>query len=153
MCSPVCVHVQVTQHQHLCQNNPTLRQLIEMRNPYIDPINIFQVPLELLAPHTVVDTQCCASSSVDSQLSCHVKYTVCLHWLCQRMSRSCALHVTLIVSSHQGTDYMKLQVIEAMLDAQVEVLRRLRDQPEDRTLRDALLVSINGVASGMRNTG
>ena len=37
------IHVQVTQHQHLCQNNPTLRQLIEMRNPYIDPINIFQV--------------------------------------------------------------------------------------------------------------
>lgn len=35
--------MQVTQHQHLCQNNPTLRQLIEMRNPYIDPINIFQV--------------------------------------------------------------------------------------------------------------
>ena len=36
---------------------------------------------------------------------------------------------------------------------QVEVLRQLREQPEDRTLRDALLVSINGVASGMRNTG
>jgi phosphoenolpyruvate carboxylase len=34
---------QVTGHQHLCQNNPTLRRLIEMRNPYIDPINIFQV--------------------------------------------------------------------------------------------------------------
>jgi len=35
--------MQVTGHQHLCQNNPTLRRLIEMRNPYIDPINIFQV--------------------------------------------------------------------------------------------------------------
>ena len=41
----------------------------------------------------------------------------------------------------------------ACLAMQVEVLRRLREQPEDRTLRDALLVSINGVASGMRNTG
>ena len=33
----------VTGHQHLCQHNPTLRRLIEMRNPYIDPINILQV--------------------------------------------------------------------------------------------------------------
>jgi phosphoenolpyruvate carboxylase len=32
----------VTGHQHLCQHNPTLRRLIEMRNPYIDPINILQ---------------------------------------------------------------------------------------------------------------
>ena len=53
------------------------------------------------------------------------------------------LHVSCGITHHKG----------AMLHAQVEVLRRLREQPEDRTLRDALLVSINGVASGMRNTG
>lgn len=46
-----------------------------------------------------------------------------------------------------------LRVTRAAPCPQVEVLRRLREQPEDRTLRDALLVSINGVASGMRNTG
>ncbi|BDA47382.1 probable phosphoenolpyruvate carboxylase [Coccomyxa sp. Obi] len=69
--------LQVTGHQHLCQNNPTLRRLIEMRNPYIDPINILQV----------------------------------------------------------------------------EILRRLREDPDDRSLRDALLVTINGIAAGMRNTG
>ncbi|KAK9905656.1 hypothetical protein WJX75_003995 [Coccomyxa subellipsoidea] len=69
--------LQVTGHQHLCQNNPTLRRLIEMRNPFIDPINILQV----------------------------------------------------------------------------EILRRLREDPEDQGLRDALLVTINGIAAGMRNTG
>ncbi|EIE23489.1 putative phosphoenolpyruvate carboxylase [Coccomyxa subellipsoidea C-169] len=68
--------LQVTGHQHLCQNNPTLRRLIEMRNPYIDPINILQV----------------------------------------------------------------------------EILRRLREDPEDRSLRDALLVTINGIAAGMRSS-
>jgi len=41
--------VQVTGHQRLCQNNPTLRRLIEMRNPYIDPINILQVRIPFLS--------------------------------------------------------------------------------------------------------
>jgi phosphoenolpyruvate carboxylase len=36
---------------------------------------------------------------------------------------------------------------------QVELLRRLRDTGEDGRIRDALLVTINGIAAGMRNTG
>lgn len=67
----------VTGHERLLANNPTLKQLLAMRNPYIDPINILQV----------------------------------------------------------------------------EVLRRLRTTPESVRLRDALLISINGIAAGMRNTG
>lgn len=67
----------MTGHDKLLANNHTLKQLLAMRNPYIDPINILQV----------------------------------------------------------------------------EVLRRLRTDPESARLRDALLVSINGIAAGMRNTG
>jgi len=67
----------VSGHKQLLEHNPTLRRLINMRNPYIDPINIMQV----------------------------------------------------------------------------EVLRRLRADPNNVKLRDALLVSINGIAAGMRNTG
>lgn len=33
---------------------------------------------------------------------------------------------------------------------QVEILRRLREDPEDQGLRDALLVTINGIAAGLR---
>eukprot|EP00884_Botryococcus_braunii_P017055 jgi/Botrbrau1/4032/Bobra.0016s0039.1 len=36
---------------------------------------------------------------------------------------------------------------------QVEVLRRLRKAPQDQALRDTLLVTINGIAAGMRNSG
>lgn len=36
---------------------------------------------------------------------------------------------------------------------QVEVLKRLRSDPMNQGLRDALLISINGIAAGMRNTG
>lgn len=39
---------QVTGHHWLCQNNQMLRRLIEMRNPWIDPINTMQVGSECL---------------------------------------------------------------------------------------------------------
>jgi hypothetical protein len=35
--------LEVSGHKQLLQHNPTLRRLIQMRNPYIDPINIMQV--------------------------------------------------------------------------------------------------------------
>ncbi|KAI7726291.1 hypothetical protein M8C21_014347 [Ambrosia artemisiifolia] len=36
---------------------------------------------------------------------------------------------------------------------QVEILKRLRQEPDNHKLRDALLITINGIAAGMRNTG
>ncbi|KAL4574581.1 hypothetical protein LXL04_021415 [Taraxacum kok-saghyz] len=36
---------------------------------------------------------------------------------------------------------------------QVEILKRLRSDTENLKLRDALLITINGIAAGMRNTG
>ena len=36
---------------------------------------------------------------------------------------------------------------------QVEVLRRVREKPDDDTMKDCLLLTVNGIASGMRNTG
>jgi phosphoenolpyruvate carboxylase len=37
--------------------------------------------------------------------------------------------------------------------SQVEIIRRLRQDPNNQRLRDAMLISINGIAAGMRNTG
>eukprot|EP00882_Tetradesmus_deserticola_P002991 GHRQ01003176.1.p1 GENE.GHRQ01003176.1~~GHRQ01003176.1.p1 ORF type:complete len:1130 (+),score=552.97 GHRQ01003176.1:118-3507(+) len=68
---------EVTGHSRLLETNSSLRCLIEMRNPYIDPINILQV----------------------------------------------------------------------------EILRRARADPRNPRLREALLITINGIAAGMRNTG
>jgi len=36
---------------------------------------------------------------------------------------------------------------------QVEILRRLRLQPDNQDLRKTLLVTFNGIAAGLRNTG
>ena len=66
----------VTDQQALLESNPVLRRSIDVRNPYVDPINLVQV----------------------------------------------------------------------------ELLRRLRTHPDER-VRAALLVTINGIAAGMRNTG
>jgi phosphoenolpyruvate carboxylase len=75
----------MTGHHDLLDDNPVLRRSIDVRNPYVDPINLLQV----------------------------------------------------------------------------ELLRRLREQnanraeddPQAARLRRALLVTINGIAAGMRNTG
>jgi len=65
----------VTGHQRLLESNPVLRRSIDVRNPYVDPINLVQA----------------------------------------------------------------------------EVLRRYR--AGDESLRDAFVVTVNGIAAGMRNTG
>jgi phosphoenolpyruvate carboxylase len=67
----------VTCYQALLQNNPVLLRSINVRNPYVDPLNLVQV----------------------------------------------------------------------------ELLRQLRHAVNDAQLHDALLVTINGIAAGMRNTG
>ena len=69
--------LQVTGHARLLEENPVLRRSIDVRNPYVDPINLVQV----------------------------------------------------------------------------EVLARLRADDDDPALLDAFLVTVNGVAAGMRNTG
>jgi phosphoenolpyruvate carboxylase len=68
--------LEVTGHRTLLESNPVLRRSIDVRNPYVDPINLVQV----------------------------------------------------------------------------ELLCRYRQQPDER-VKSALLVTINGVAAGMRNTG
>ncbi|MBK7996053.1 MAG: phosphoenolpyruvate carboxylase [Blastocatellia bacterium] len=73
----VKVILKIVGHQKLLESNSVLRRSIDVRNPYVDPINLVQV----------------------------------------------------------------------------EILRRLRANAEDSTLQDALLVTFNGVAAGMRNTG
>jgi phosphoenolpyruvate carboxylase len=69
--------LQISQHQSLVENNPVLKRSIQVRNPYVDPINLMQV----------------------------------------------------------------------------ELLRRLRKDPESEALKKALVITINGIAAGMRNTG
>jgi hypothetical protein len=66
----------ITGHARLSDGNPTLRHLIGMRGPHVDPLNVVQV----------------------------------------------------------------------------ETLARLRAEPESTQLRDLLMLTINGVAAGMRNT-
>jgi phosphoenolpyruvate carboxylase len=67
----------VTGHQELLEDNPVLRRSINVRNPYVDPINLLQV----------------------------------------------------------------------------ELLRRIRSGDADPRLSHALMVTVNGIAAGMRNTG
>ncbi len=67
----------VTGHDVLLEANPVLRRSIDVRNPYVDPINLVQV----------------------------------------------------------------------------ELLRRLRESGEDAALFDAFVITVNGIAAGMRNTG
>ncbi|KAF8760412.1 hypothetical protein HU200_010204 [Digitaria exilis] len=47
----------------------------------------------------------------------------------------------------------RLAYLNPMNMLQVEVLRRLRQDDDNRKLRDVLLITINGIAAGMRNTG
>jgi phosphoenolpyruvate carboxylase len=102
------------------------RRLIEMRNPHIDPINVMQVRREGGRGGGVAVELChVAKSGLWSGL---------LHCPAPALP-SAVLHP------------------HPLPRPQVEILRRLRRQPDNQQLRDALLLSINGVAAGMRNTG
>ncbi|XP_042502580.1 phosphoenolpyruvate carboxylase 4 [Macadamia integrifolia] len=47
----------------------------------------------------------------------------------------------------------RLPYLNSINMLQVEILRRLRSDDDNHKLRDALLITINGIAAGMRNTG
>ncbi|KAI3452973.1 hypothetical protein Pfo_009636 [Paulownia fortunei] len=47
----------------------------------------------------------------------------------------------------------RLPYLNPMNMLQVEILKRLRRDDDNNKLRDALLITINGIAAGMRNTG
>ncbi|CAA0822447.1 Phosphoenolpyruvate carboxylase 4 [Striga hermonthica] len=47
----------------------------------------------------------------------------------------------------------RLSYLNPMNMLQVEILKRLRGDDDNNKLRDALLITINGIAAGMRNTG
>jgi phosphoenolpyruvate carboxylase len=83
--------LQITGHRRLLESNPVLRRSIDVRNPYVDPINLLQVEL--------------------------------LRRLRSRPASSAGLPAS------------------------------ERDAADEVQLRRALLVTINGVAAGMRNTG
>ena len=54
----------VTGHQQLLADNPVLRRSIDVRNPYVDPINLLQVELlrrEALELHARLDADAAAS--------------------------------------------------------------------------------------------
>jgi phosphoenolpyruvate carboxylase len=69
--------LQLTGHERLLQDNAVLRRSIDVRNPYVDPLNLLQI----------------------------------------------------------------------------ELLRRLRSGQDDDRLRDAFVITVNGIAAGLRNTG
>lgn len=47
----------------------------------------------------------------------------------------------------------RLPFLNSINMLQVEILKRLRQDDDNKKLRDVLLVTINGIAAGMRNTG
>ncbi|GAY63941.1 hypothetical protein CUMW_229670 [Citrus unshiu] len=47
----------------------------------------------------------------------------------------------------------RLPYLNPMNMLQVEILKRLRQDDDNHKLRDALLITVNGIAAGMRNTG
>ncbi|KAL3501634.1 hypothetical protein ACH5RR_036083 [Cinchona calisaya] len=55
--------------------------------------------------------------------------------------------------SHWRLMESRLPYLNPMNMLQVEILKRLRRDDDNKQLRDALLITINGIAAGMRNTG
>ncbi|KAF9626063.1 hypothetical protein IFM89_030731 [Coptis chinensis] len=80
-----------------------------------------------------------------------------------RMELSTTDRYVLVVTGHEKpleNNWSLRRLIESRLPylnpinmLQVEILRRLRCDDDNHKLRDALLITINGIAAGMRNTG
>ncbi|XP_024196603.1 phosphoenolpyruvate carboxylase 4 isoform X2 [Rosa chinensis] len=80
-----------------------------------------------------------------------------------RMELVATEKLVLVVSGHEklsANNRILRRLIESRLAylnpmnlLQVEVLKRLRSDDDNKQLRDALLITINGIAAGMRNTG
>ena len=119
---------QLTGHSRLMENNKTLRRLIQMRNPYVDPLNTLQIEILRRLGRGGGENR---YHLFDSSNCCHCNGRLCLRYLLP--SNQCLL--------------------EEMIFIFACVFPRRRQDPTSQPLRDALLITINGIAAGMRNTG
>lgn len=116
----------VTGHPTLLANNPNLKRLLEMREPYIEPLNILQVRAQRERWMKGRERQ----EGERGMRERERERTCCFPSVCVLFSLRFLLACN-----------------------QVEIIRRLRLDPGNAKLKDAMLLSINGVAAGMRNTG
>ncbi|MEO7193105.1 MAG: phosphoenolpyruvate carboxylase [Vicinamibacterales bacterium] len=124
-----------TGHAQLLQDNLVLRRSIEVRNPYVDPINLLQV--ELLR----------RGREDTARGSGHVEDTA-------RGSRLVARGSRHVEDTARGSR-LEARGAWAGFEATEGQGMGLGTSGEDEAelLRRALLVTINGIAAGMRNTG
>jgi hypothetical protein len=135
----VSLRLQVTGHHKLLETNPALRRLIEMRNPYIDPINILQV------------RPCCIWRWCMHYITIGSS-TIFSSFCLQQLLLGAKVDSRLAFPAPRSSLWLSLCGWLCSY-AQVEVLRRARADSRNTRLREALLITINGIAAGMRNTG
>jgi len=121
-------------------------------------------------PHfrSVMDLTAMVLAKTDARIAAEYERRLApdnLHWLGVdlrgRLDR--AIRATLEVTGHREL-LQENQVLQRSINVrnpyvdpinlvQIEVLRRLRSGDDDRRLRDAFVVTVNGIAAGMRNAG
>ena len=121
-------------------------------------------------PHfrSVMDLTAMVLAKTDARIAAEYERRLApdvLHWLGAdlraRLDR--AIRATLEVTGHSEL-LQENQVLQRSINVrnpyvdpinlvQIEVLRRLRNGDDDQRLRDAFVVTVNGIAAGMRNAG
>ena len=151
-----CAILAITGQKALLEREPVLAKSVQLRNPYIDPLNYIQVEM-IRRLRAMEDKQSAEAEAIRERIfnAIATEFSRTEHAILAITGQKALLENEPVLAR---SVQLRNPYIDPLNYIQVEMIRRLRGladktTPEADELRAVIELTINGVSGGLKNTG